>query len=86
MNEYRLGGFQILPAVVKNLLIINGIFFLASLALQKFNIPLNDILGLHYPLSEKFQPYQVVTYMFMHANFMHLFFQHVCGMDVRKCH
>lgn len=74
MNEYRFGGFQILPPVVKNLLIINGIFFMAYIVLKKFGIDLNDILGLHYPLSEKFKSYQIITYMFMHGNLGHIFF------------
>jgi len=64
-----------LPPVVKNLLIINGIFFLATLGFgQAFNFDLYDKLGLHYVASEKFAPYQFITYMFMHGNFMHLFF------------
>lgn len=32
------------------------------------------ILGLHYPSSSAFRPYQLITYMFMHGSFMHLFF------------
>jgi membrane associated rhomboid family serine protease len=74
-EQYRPAGFRMLPPVVKNLLIINGIFFLATLGLgQAFNIDLYDKLGLHYFASEKFAPYQFITYMFMHGNFMHLFF------------
>jgi membrane associated rhomboid family serine protease len=64
-----------LPLVVKNLLIINGLFFLTTLVFQtQLNIDLSDYLGLHYPLSEKFQPWQLVSYIFMHGSFMHLFF------------
>ncbi len=77
MNQqyYRPGGFRILPPVVKNLLIINGLFFLATLSLgQAFNIDLNDILGLHYFASEKFNPIQLVTYMFLHGDLMHILF------------
>ena len=75
MQQLRPGGFQILPPVVKNLIIINGLFFLASLAASaKFNVDLNDILGLHYFAAEKFEPYQFITYMFMHGGFMHIFF------------
>jgi membrane associated rhomboid family serine protease len=39
-----------------------------------FNINLLAILGLYYPQSELFKPYQIVTHMFMHADFWHLFF------------
>ena len=72
-NNYRPGGFSLLPEVVKNLLIINGIFFLITVVVgNRFNIDLNQILGLHYPQSEAFKPYQIVTYMFMHGNLTHL--------------
>jgi membrane associated rhomboid family serine protease len=74
-EQYRPTGFSMLPVVVKNLLIINGLFFLATMGLEKANvIDLNDILGMHYFMSPLFKPYQIVTYMFMHATFMHLFF------------
>jgi len=64
-----------LPPVVKNLLIINVIFFLATMGLgQAFNIDLNDVLGMHYFGSHLFRPYQLVTYMFMHGGFAHIFF------------
>jgi membrane associated rhomboid family serine protease len=68
-------SFSILPPVVKNILIINGLFFLATLSLeQSFGINLIDKIGLHYPGAEKFQAWQFVTYMFMHGGFGHLFF------------
>lgn len=73
--EYRPSGFNVLPPVVKNLLIINGLFFLATLVFEmKLNIDLTSILGLHYFFSEDFRPYQVITYMFMHGSFAHIFF------------
>jgi membrane associated rhomboid family serine protease len=61
--------------VVKNLLIINGLFFLATLALgNAFGIDLYRILGLHFPGAQNFAPYQFISYMFMHGGFAHLFF------------
>ena len=73
-QQYRPNSFSVLPLVVKNLLIINGLFYLATLVFQsQLKIDLSDTLGLHYPLSEKFQPYQFITYMFMHGSFMHIF-------------
>jgi membrane associated rhomboid family serine protease len=77
MNEqyYSPKRFSILPPVVKNLLIINGLFFLASLAFRNiFKIDIDDILGLHYFQSELFYPHQLITYMFMHGGFGHIFF------------
>ncbi len=72
---YRPSGFQVLPPVVKNLLIINGLAFLATMALQSsLGINLIDKFGLRYMGADKFAPYQFITYMFLHANFPHIFF------------
>ena len=72
--QYSPNRFSILPVVVKNLLIINGIMFLADIVLVRFGIDLGGALGLHYFMSSGFRPYQLLTYMFMHGNFSHLFF------------
>ena len=63
-----------LPVVTKNLLAINVLMFLALLAFEKLGIDLNNLLGLHLFLAPDFHPYQLVTYMFMHGGFTHLFF------------
>ena len=73
-EQYSPTGFRVLPTVVKNLLIINILMFLATFTLNRFHIDLNDILGLHFFKASGFKPYQIVTYMFMHGNFEHLFF------------
>lgn len=73
-QQYSPSGFSVLPTVVKNLLIINALLFLATFTLNRFNIDLDDILGLHFFMASGFRPYQIVTYMFMHGNFEHLFF------------
>lgn len=74
MNYYSPGGFRLMPPVVKNLLIINGLLFLATTTLySKFEFDLTRILGLHYFESENFRWYQFITHMFMHGNFMHIF-------------
>ena len=72
--QYSPNRFSFLPVVVKNLLIINGIMFLADIVLTRFGIDLNSILGLHFFMASGFRPYQLLTYMFMHGNFSHLFF------------
>ena len=75
MNEqYSPTGFKVLPTVVKNLLIINVLMYLAAITLERFGIDLTNILGLHFFKASDFRIYQFVTYMFMHANFTHLFF------------
>ena len=71
-EQYRPSGFKLLPDVVKNLLIINGLFFFATIVPEQRGVNLIDILGLHYFGSEKFHPYQLITYMFMHGGFWHI--------------
>lgn len=68
----RTGGT---PPVVKNLIIINGLMFLALLGVNSaFNIDLNRVLGLYYFKSPNFEPYQIITHMFMHGSIGHIFF------------
>lgn len=63
-----------IPPITKNLLIINVLAYLAYLAMSTRGIDLNDIFGLHFVMASNFAWYQLVTYMFMHANVTHLFF------------
>lgn len=63
-----------MPTIVKNILIINVLMYLATITLTRFNIDLTDVLGLHFFRASDFRIYQIITYMFMHANFGHLFF------------
>ncbi|MBU1370682.1 MAG: rhomboid family intramembrane serine protease [Bacteroidetes bacterium] len=75
MNQFQPTGFKVLPTVVKNLLIINGLFFLATISFSNvFNIDLTKVFGLHYITASDFSPYQFVTYMFMHGGFTHILF------------
>jgi membrane associated rhomboid family serine protease len=69
-------GFLGLPPVVKNIIMLNVLMILALYAAQSvFGVDLNSILGLYFPKSEQFMPVQIVTHMFMHANFFpHLLF------------
>ncbi|MDR1169508.1 MAG: rhomboid family intramembrane serine protease [Prevotellaceae bacterium] len=60
-----------MPAVVKNLLIINGLMFLARYLFDNFMI---GTFSLFYPASSYFKFFQLLTHMFMHADLMHLFF------------
>ncbi|MFA8298822.1 MAG: rhomboid family intramembrane serine protease [Hyphomicrobiales bacterium] len=75
MQQYRPGRFSILPSAVKNLIIINIIVFLAQIGLEKaFHIDLAEYLGLHYIEASNFKIYQIVTYMFLHGGYAHIFF------------
>ena len=62
------------PPVTKNLIIINGIFFLALIVGERWSIDLNHLLGLHFIMAPNFNPLQLLTYMFMHANISHIVF------------
>lgn len=76
-ERYSPTGFGFLPPVVKNLIIINGLLYLATIVLKNaMSIDLTDLLGLHYFGAQKFAPYQFITYMFMHdpTNFSHILF------------
>ncbi|MBT5615272.1 MAG: rhomboid family intramembrane serine protease [Flavobacteriales bacterium] len=71
---YRPTSFRELPEIIKNLLIINGLLFLATISLESYGIDLTQLLGLHQFQSEDFMPHQLITHFFMHGNFTHLFF------------
>jgi membrane associated rhomboid family serine protease len=74
-QQYSPSGFSLLPPVVKNLLIINGLFFLATISMESaFGIDLVKFLGLYYFRSDLFQPFQLVTYMFLHADIQHILY------------
>lgn len=60
-----------LPDIVKQLIIINVLFFLGSMSLGNTAY---DLLALHYPQNPKFAPWQVVTHMFMHGSINHILF------------
>lgn len=63
-----------IPTVTKNLLIINVLMYLGTVVAKSRGIDLDDYLGLHFLLSDRFNTAQLITYMFMHGGFMHLFF------------
>lgn len=63
-----------MPPVTKNLIIINVLFLLGGLVATKYGFVLSDYLGLHFFMSENFNPVQLISYMFMHGGFTHLFF------------
>ena len=63
-----------MPPITKNLLIINILMYLASYVLVRYGINLTDLLGLHFFMASDFHIHQIVTYLFMHGNFEHLFF------------
>ncbi len=74
MTEFRPGRFQILPTIVKNLLIINVLVFLIQITIGKEpSIRIDDWFALHTWQSSLFKPWQFITHMFMHGSWGHLF-------------
>ncbi len=63
-----------LPPVTKNLLIINIIIFLFLALAPRFGSQLEQYGALYYFTSDQFRPWQLISYMFIHANIWHLFF------------
>jgi membrane associated rhomboid family serine protease len=61
-----------LPFITKNLLIINVIIFIAS-RIGSIEMAMHEHLDMYYFPGDHFKPWQLVTYMFMHANVNHLF-------------
>jgi membrane associated rhomboid family serine protease len=74
-NNYG-NRFQQTTPIVLNLVIINVLVYLAQMVIggdQEPNVAA-DLFALHHYKSTYFQPYQIVTHMFMHGGFFHLLF------------
>lgn len=82
MTDFRPTRFEILPTVIKNLLIINVLFFIAQLSIDGMaggNLAPNtgtvtNLFALHTFQSPLFKPWQIITHMFMHGDIGHIFF------------
>jgi rhomboid-like protein len=77
MNGYNRSPFANLTPVVKNLLIINIICFIPVLMFDKGPNgpnPIADNFGLFYFNSPNFKVWEIITYMFIHGGFAHIFF------------
>lgn len=62
------------PPAVKNLIIANGLLFLATYLIPQVNSFLGAYGQLFWVGSPNFHLYQFVSYMFLHGSFTHLFF------------
>ena len=71
---YRNSLFGQLPEVIKNLLIINGLLFFATISFENYGLDLVRWFGLHQFQSPNFMPHQLITHFFMHGSLTHLFF------------
>ncbi len=70
-NSSGRGFMSNVPTVTKNLIIINCLVFLACLVNKGYMI---ETFALFYPTSRYFHWWQIVTHMFMHGGFWHIFF------------
>ena len=71
MSDFRYYRPDSLPPIVKNLIIINVLVFVAQLTMN-----ITEVVML-YPIKyEEFKPYQIVTHMFAHSptSFFHILF------------
>ena len=68
--------FKNIPPVTKNLLLLNITIFIVSLVLAQNGMDISRELGAHYFNSPLFQPFQIVTHMFMHSltDYFHIIF------------
>ena len=58
-----------------HLIIINILMLLATFVFERIGVAnLNSLLGMHYWEASDFKPFQMISYMFMHADISHLFF------------
>lgn len=60
-----------IPTVTKNLVAINILMFIATLVNENFMV---TNFAMFYPASPFFKPWQILTHMFMHGGFWHIFF------------
>jgi len=75
MTEFRPGSFQILPVIIKNLIIINVLVFAAQNVISPTSgFSMENTFALHTWQSQLFKPWQFVTYLFLHGDIMHIFF------------
>ncbi len=58
-------------SVTFNLIAANVIMFIITLM---WGEPMYDLFALHYPSNPLFKPLQLITHMFMHGGFAHIFF------------
>lgn len=63
-----------IPPVTKNLLAINVLIYIVGVLMPRVGVSIDNNLALYYVESPAFKPFQLLTYMFVHGGFTHLFF------------
>lgn len=73
MTEFRPRGFLNIPLIIKNLIIINVLVFLAQQTLgARIEQEMINLFALHDISSYFFRPHQLVTYLFLHGSWGHV--------------
>lgn len=75
-SDIRPGRFQVLPVVIKNLIIINALVWLAQITVGQDLLSIEDLFALHHFSSPYYHFWQFITYMFLHSSqsFFHILF------------
>jgi membrane associated rhomboid family serine protease len=75
MSDFRYTRPDTFPPVVKNLIIINVLVFVAQMTFANNpNFDLENMFALHDVRSIYFRPHQIITHLFMHGSIGHIFF------------
>ena len=74
MTQFRPTRFEVLPTIIKNLLIINALVFLAqnTFAGPTSSFSFEDYFALHAWQSSLYKPWQLITHMFLHGDIWHI--------------
>lgn len=76
MNQFRVTSFNFLPPIIKNLMIINVIVYFmvyTKITNEVFGFDLIEVGALYFWRNDNFQIWQLITHLFLHKNFSHLF-------------
>jgi membrane associated rhomboid family serine protease len=71
MSNFQYTRPDSFPPIVKNLIIINVIVYIAQLTMKQYD--LTNLFALR-PFNAGFEPYQIATHMFTHGSTFHIFF------------
>jgi membrane associated rhomboid family serine protease len=86
-NEYRPGGFSLMPPAIKFLIISNVVIFLFGLISPQVEYAIREF-GALFPVGNGFKVWQPVTYLFLHGGFWHLLFNMLAlwmfGMEIEN--
>jgi membrane associated rhomboid family serine protease len=75
MSNYQYYRPNRFPPVVKNLIIVNALVYVAQISFAKSNPGMiENLFALHDIHSVFFKPHQLLTHMFMHGSFDHILF------------